>query len=57
MAARAALAANRQGKYEAFHDAMMAVRGPFDDAEIYRVAGSVGLDLARLKRDMAAPQV
>jgi protein-disulfide isomerase len=57
VAARAALAAKRQGRYAAFHDAMMAVKGPFDDAEIYRVAGSVGLDLARLKRDMAAPQV
>lgn len=57
VAARAALAANRQGKYVAFHNAMMAVRGPFDDDKIYRIAGSVGLDLARLKRDMAAPQV
>jgi protein-disulfide isomerase len=57
VAARAALAANRQGKYEAFHNAMMAVKGPFDDDTIYAVAGSVGLDVARLKRDMAAPQV
>jgi protein-disulfide isomerase len=57
VAARAALAANRQGKYEAFHDAMMAVKGPFDAATIYRVAASVGLDVARLKRDMASPQI
>ena len=57
VAARAALAANRQGRYAAFHDAMMAVRGPFDDDRIYQVASSVGLDLARLKRDMAAPQI
>jgi protein-disulfide isomerase len=57
VAARAALAANRQGKYVAFHDAMMAVKGPFDDDKILQIAGSVGLDLARLKRDMNAPQV
>ena len=57
VAARAALAANRQGKYAAFHDAMMAVKGPFDDDRIYQVASSVGLDLARLKRDMASPQI
>jgi protein-disulfide isomerase len=56
-AARAALAAKRQGKYVAFHDAMMAVRGAFDDAKIYEVAGSVGLDRARLERDMAAPPI
>lgn len=57
VAARAALAANRQGKYAAFHDAMMAVKGPFDDDRIYQVASSVGIDLARLKRDMASPQI
>lgn len=56
VAARAALAASRQGKYQAFHDAMMGVKGPFDDDRIYQIAGSVGLDLARLKRDMASPQ-
>lgn len=57
VAARAALAANRQGKYEAFHDAMMALKGPLDDERIYQVARSVGLDVARLKRDMTAPQI
>lgn len=57
VAARAALAANRQGRYAAFHDAMMAVKGPFDDDRIYSVASSVGIDLARLKHDMASPQV
>jgi protein-disulfide isomerase len=56
-AARAALAASRQGKYVAFHDAMMTAKGPLDDERIYRVAGAVGLDLSRLKRDMAAPWV
>jgi protein-disulfide isomerase len=56
-AARAALAAQRQGKYEAFHDAMMAAKGEMTEDTVYRVAGSVALDVDRLKRDMAAPQI
>jgi protein-disulfide isomerase len=56
-AARAALAAARQGKYEAFHEAMMDARGSITDGTVYRVAGEVGLDVDRLKRDMAAPEI
>jgi len=55
-AARAALAAKKQGKYDAFHAAMMAAKGQINDQAVYDVAGSVGLDLDRLKRDMAAPE-
>jgi protein-disulfide isomerase len=57
VAARAALAAQRQGKYEAFHTAMMATKGQITDDTVYKVAGSVGLDLGRLKQDMAAPEI
>jgi len=56
-AARAALAAQRQGKYDAFHAAMMAARGETTDDTVYQVAGSVGLDVDRLKHDMAAPEI
>jgi protein-disulfide isomerase len=56
-AARAALAARRQGKYEAFHNAMMAATGEIAEDTIFKVAGLVGLDLGRLKRDMAAPEI
>jgi protein-disulfide isomerase len=56
-AARAALAAHRQGKYEAFHNAMMAASGQITDDTVYQVAMTVGLDVDRLKRDMAAPQI
>jgi protein-disulfide isomerase len=56
-AARAALAAVRQGKYDAFHRAMMALKGQIDDDAVFQVAGSVGLDVARLKRDMALPEI
>jgi protein-disulfide isomerase len=56
-AARAALAAQRQGKYDAFHGAMMAARGQITDNTVYQEAASVGLDVGRLKRDMAAPEI
>ena len=56
-AAHAALAARLQGKYEAFHAAMMATKGQITDDVVYQVAGSVGLDVDRLKRDMAAPEI
>jgi protein-disulfide isomerase len=56
-AAHAALAAQRQGKYEAFHTAMMATKGQITEDTIYKVAGSVGIDVDRLKKDMAAPEI
>ena len=56
-AAHAALAAQRQGKYEAFHTAMMATKGQITDETVYKVAGSVGLDVDRLKQDMSAPEI
>jgi protein-disulfide isomerase len=56
-AAHAALAAQRQGKYDAFHAAMMEAHGNITDDTVYQIAGSVGLDVAKLKRDMATPEV
>jgi protein-disulfide isomerase len=56
-AAHAALAARLQGKYEHFHSAMMATKGQITDEVVYQVAGSVGLDVDRLKHDMAAPEI
>ena len=56
-AAHAALAARLQGKYEHFHSAMMATKGQITDEVVYQVAGSVGLDVDRLKRDMTAPEI
>jgi protein-disulfide isomerase len=53
-ASLAALAANRQGKYEAFHHALMSVAMPINEKKIMEVARSVGLDTARLTKDMAS---
>lgn len=51
-AARAALAAARQGKYEAYHFALMTQPGDMSDPHLKRVAKEVGLDVERLFEDM-----
>jgi protein-disulfide isomerase len=56
-AAKAALAANQQGKYVAFHRALYELRGPLDENKILEAAKAVGLDIDRLKLDMQAPDI
>jgi protein-disulfide isomerase len=57
VAARAALAAQVQGKYAAMHAALLSHRGGFDETVVTQIAASVGLDAARLKADMAKPEI
>ena len=57
VAARMALAARKQGKYGPFHLAMMRHQGQLLISDIDELAKSSGLDVARLKRDMNAPDV
>ncbi|MEI6557475.1 MAG: DsbA family protein [Rhodospirillaceae bacterium] len=57
LAAKAVLAARAQGKYAALHEALLTARGQFSEESVMRIAQSVGLDTARLKSDMAAPEV
>ena len=56
-AARASLAAQKQDKYLDFHTKLMGFKGPLTDEVVYTVAGQVGLDLDKLKRDMNDPSV
>jgi protein-disulfide isomerase len=51
-AARAALAANMQGKYMEFHDALMKTQQPYTKEAILEAAKSVGLNLDKLQKDM-----
>ena len=55
-ASRAAIAARKQGEYAAFHDRMMALRGTIDDDAVMHVAKASGLDLTKLKSDMASAE-
>ena len=57
LAARAALASRNQGKYPAFHEALMTNRGQFTEESLMRVAKSAGLDTDRLKTDMETPAI
>jgi protein-disulfide isomerase len=56
-ASRIALAARKQGKYAVFHDAMMAAKGKITEEVILKTAQSVGIDVARAKADMTAPEI
>ncbi len=56
-AAKVALAAKMQGKYWEFHRAMLENQGQADEASALRTAEKVGIDMARLKKDMASPGV
>lgn len=56
-AAKAALAARKQGKYEEFHWAMMSMNGRAEEASVLRVAAEVGLDINQLRLDMEAPEI
>lgn len=56
-AAKVALAAKMQGKYWEFHRAMQETQGQTNEASALRVAEKLGLDMARLRKDMASPDV
>ena len=53
-AARAALAAQRQGRYRALHAALMASNVRPDPVPLRRVAEAAGVDWTRLQADLAA---
>lgn len=55
--ARAALAAERQGRYLQAHLALMAREDGLDQASIEAAAAEAGLDVARLLADMDAPEI
>lgn len=56
-AAKVALATHRQGRYAEFHKALMQVKGVADGASALKLAGELGLDVERLKKDMEAPEI
>jgi protein-disulfide isomerase len=56
-AARAAMAAEKQGKYLDFHVAVMGARGQLTPESVMKHAADVGLDIEKLKRDMMTPEI
>ena len=56
-AAKAALAAQEQGKYVAFHDELFRLHGAAEPGTVMQVATKIGLDTDQLKADMKKPQI
>jgi protein-disulfide isomerase len=56
-ASRVALAARMQGKYWEVHSDMISTKGLVNEAVALKVAEKHGLDMAKLKADMASPEV
>jgi protein-disulfide isomerase len=57
MAAKAALAANMQGKYFELHKALMGANRVLTQEDILKLAQGVGLDATKLKKDMDSDTV
>lgn len=56
-ASKAALAAQKQGKYRDFHLAMMNFKGKMTSDDVRQLAANVGIDVARLEKDMQDPAI
>ena len=54
---RWALAADKQGKYMEFHDALMAHRGAYDDNSLSSIAEKLGLNAGRMRQDAQSEDV
>ncbi len=56
-AARAGLAAHRQGKFWEMHDIMFKNSKALNDAKLLELAGEIGLDIAKFKKDIDSAEV
>src|SRR5262249_9418115 len=56
-AAKAAIAAGKQGKYWEMHDELFKNSRDLSADKLKEIAGQVGLDVARWEKDMASPDV
>lgn len=54
---RVVLAAGRQGKLAELHEALMALKGKATEASAIDLAKKLGLDIAKLKKDAALPEI
>jgi protein-disulfide isomerase len=54
---RVALAAKAQGKYWEFHRGVLESQGQANEASALKIAEKLGLDMTRLKKDMASNEV
>ena len=57
LASKYALASNKQGKYWAFHQALMKFSGPKNEETLLNLAKVAGLDVDKLKADAQSPEI
>jgi protein-disulfide isomerase len=57
LASRALLAAQRQGKYAEYHDALLTTREDLTEAVLKREAEKLGLNWQRIRTDMDMPDI
>lgn len=57
VAAKAALASQKQGKFAAYHQTMMGYRGKLTNDDVFAMAAKAGLNVDKLKADMESPEV
>lgn len=57
LAAKAALAANEQGKYASFSHALLSVNQPLTPALIFSLAQNAGINVKKLKQDMNSKNI
>lgn len=56
-ASKAALAANKQGKYKEVHSAFMEHKGALNEEDVLKIAKEKGLDIEKLKKDMESKEI
>jgi protein-disulfide isomerase len=56
-AAKASIAAAKQGKHLALHMALMELKQPLEEPLLFETAAKAGLDVEKLKKDMESPAV
>ena len=56
-AAKAALAAKKQGKYFSFHSALMTMQGNLNEDKIFTIANNLEMDIEKLKIDMQKDEI
>ena len=56
-AARAAMAAKRQNKYEDVHISLMSAQGQLTEERVFEIARQVGVNIQQLRRDMDDPAI
>ncbi|MEL7370905.1 MAG: thioredoxin domain-containing protein [Myxococcota bacterium] len=56
-AAKAALAAHKQGKFWPMHDKLFANQKALEDADLEKYASELGLNMERFKTDLKSPEI